>query len=394
MPTVPLLVAGLVPWLVVAAVPAAHDATPAATPVLPGAAACDVAPLAVEEAVARLFDPTGRPRAERPPTLVAPAADLRPGAAADPATAAAVEAATRRFLACVGTGDALRLLPLLTDDYAAAFGPWALLDPETARATIATPQPAPVDQRFALAAIEEVVVQDDGRLRAKVTGRQGSAPPSTTYLLFERAGDRLLVAGAVEGDASGATGGGAAGTAPADGATPVGSPAPAGSSACTVGEPSPAEFFAILATPRAAATPTPAAVASEADLPRGEPADPAAVAGVTATVRDLLACDDLRFLRLLTDDYLRASMDAALAPPDAAAATPGRVSSAEPPTLLAVRDARTLPDGRVGAVVVVDDPNVEPRRDATFFVFAEAGDRWLVDGTIEIEGVPPGTPTL
>jgi hypothetical protein len=58
--------------------------------------------------------------------------------------------------------------------------------------------------------------------------------------------------------------------------------------------------------------------------------------------------------------------------------------------LLAVRDVRVLPDGRVGAVLVVRHSRPATTSvTITLFIFARSGDRWLLDDAI---GVGPAGP--
>jgi hypothetical protein len=60
-------------------------------------------------------------------------------------------------------------------------------------------------------------------------------------------------------------------------------------------------------------------------------------------------------------------------------------------TLVAVRDARVLPDGRVGAIVVQQAASFGT--GPVFVVFVANGDRWVVDGSIQIaDAVPVGSP--
>jgi hypothetical protein len=138
-------------------------------------------------------------------------------------------------------------------------------------------------------------------------------------------------------------------------------------------------------------------VPSEADLPRGPAADPATVTAITAVARDYIACvnawDVPRLLALATDDYVRRFVvveGPITAEGYAEMATPSPAEPAWRAALLAVRDARVLPDGRVGAVLVLRHPR--PAADSvTLFVFARSGDRWLLDDAIGVGRV--GTPT-
>jgi hypothetical protein len=59
-------------------------------------------------------------------------------------------------------------------------------------------------------------------------------------------------------------------------------------------------------------------------------------------------------------------------------------------TLLVVRDARVLADGRVGAVLVVRHPHPGGEAVVTCFVFARSGDRWRIDDAIGV--IRAGTP--
>ena len=195
---------------------------------------------------------------------------------------------------------------------------------------------------------------------------------------------------------------GSARPAVAQDATPVASP---GAAVCTV-EPRTADelialwFEDVAGTPTLRATPTPQAVAAEAELPAGEPADAATLAAIVATVREVEACfnagEFARGLALFTDDLVRqfgpgegtaAEVRAFLEAPPLAAPAEGRP---EPAT---VREARVLPDGRVGAVLV--ELTAEGPEDAFFVVFERVGERWLADDFVEIEeaGTPAaGTP--
>ena len=185
--------------------------------------------------------------------------------------------------------------------------------------------------------------------------------------------------------------------------TPAASPADAGTVACTV-EPRPVEelvgfYFAEQGTP--AATPLPAVpVASEADLPQGEPADAATAAALAATVAEIFVCfDDNQYARafaLMTNEMVRQfGPDPANSEEDTAeevrallegqlAGTPGPVPAAERQPAPVLRDAQVLPDGRAGAVVEEEDETV-------FLLFEQEEGRWLLAGILPV--APGGTPT-
>jgi hypothetical protein len=149
---------------------------------------------------------------------------------------------------------------------------------------------------------------------------------------------------------------------------------------CVV-EPRTADEIRDLAASQAApdARPDAASPVARPTTPTSRPANPQTVAGIVATVRQFIACvnagDELRGYALYTDEFVRTAVfvDASLDQP----AVP------EPPerrvTLLDVVYVREYPDGRVGAVVVIDDPLAPSPAEPYFFVFAKGGDRWLFD---------------
>ena len=186
--------------------------------------------------------------------------------------------------------------------------------------------------------------------------------------------------------------------ATAQDATPAAFPVTPDPAECQVAPRPRDEVLALLAaTPVAAASPAaglPTSVATEDQLPAGESADPATVAAVVATAYELIACnnagDFARVFAFYTDDLIRRVFggDPALAAQvgRALAATPAPMAATRT-ELLDVRGVRVLADGRVGAVI--EDRN--PQRTAAFFaILVRAGDRWLVDGQIDIQVA--GTP--
>lgn len=183
-------------------------------------------------------------------------------------------------------------------------------------------------------------------------------------------------------------------------ATPVAFPFTPDPAECRAAPRPPDEVLALLTgTPVAAASPVtglPSAVPSEDQLPAGSPADAATVAGIVTTARELIACNNAgdlsRVFAFYTDDFIReafggdptagAQLAAGLASPPAPLPAEARTE------LLAVRGARVLADGRIGAVVEDRDP----RQTVVFFlIFARTGDRWLVDGQIGVQAT--ATPT-
>lgn len=170
-----------------------------------------------------------------------------------------------------------------------------------------------------------------------------------------------------------------------------------GAAACTVA-PRPVAFFQRLLGTPAPAVPSPTPFAPDG----GVSADPAVVAGVTATLQEYVTCtkqgDVLRLYALLTDQYLRqivATQGPNTEKSVAALAhyTPTPFAAAAQLRVVAVQSVRRLPDGRVVAVATLILPSDAPANvaAATFdVVFARVGDRWLIDGFIPL--APTGTP--
>ena len=156
------------------------------------------------------------------------------------------------------------------------------------------------------------------------------------------------------------------------------------------------------------ATPTAATVQSEAELPQGEPVDPAVEEAVNATVAELFACFDAgqyaRGFALMTDDLarqfgpdvnnpdedtpeeVRALLEAQLAGTPVVD-EPGMEQGASTDVGRG-RDIRALEGGRVGGVWTIQG-------DAVFFVLEQQDNRWLVDEVIDIvdNAAASGTPS-
>jgi hypothetical protein len=136
-------------------------------------------------------------------------------------------------------------------------------------------------------------------------------------------------------------------------------------------------------------------VASEEEFPTGEPAEEATAEAVEAVVRELTACnnanDYIRELSLVSDDLLRtflpevsmSEVEAELA--TAAAMQPTPRAEDDRTVILAIRDARVFPDGRVGVVIVTDSLDDEEDPRTSFTVLVESEGRWLVDAVILVE---------
>jgi hypothetical protein len=182
-------------------------------------------------------------------------------------------------------------------------------------------------------------------------------------------------------------------------------------SECTV-EPRPTSFFEqFIGTPTAAqesamaammeATPDP-----DFRMPEGDPADEATVNAVLETVQQLGACINAgdfwgRFAAVFTEDYFRREFETFGPIPESErafmAATPEPLPAEARVALLAVVDVRTLPDGRVAALIDVQDPFAEPPGPSRFYwEFVQEDGRWLIDEQIMLGPIEPdqvGTPT-
>lgn len=90
---------------------------------------------------------------------------------------------------------------------------------------------------------------------------------------------------------------------------PASPPATPAATDCTVPPVEPAAFLTAIASPRAATPPSPTIATTEADLPRGEPADATTAREASATARLFLACLNanqyFRLYNLVSDDFLR-----------------------------------------------------------------------------------------
>ena len=144
---------------------------------------------------------------------------------------------------------------------------------------------------------------------------------------------------------------------------------------------------------------------SAAELPDGEAADPATVDAITSTLREWVAClqesQYPRAFALMTDDLVRRSGPTFGDPAEDTAenvrarleaqlaGTPGPLPAELRTPAPPLRDARVLPDGRVGAVW-------ETGGDVIFVVFVRQGDHWLIADLIDVmpvAGTPVGVST-
>jgi hypothetical protein len=146
----------------------------------------------------------------------------------------------------------------------------------------------------------------------------------------------------------------------------------------------------------------PALVAPEINVPLGDPAAADIITGVTATTEEFFACtnagDTARLTALLTDYGVfrfygfgprDEAVDAQLrawAGGEAAAREEGDFIR-----LIAVTDVSVLPDGRVAAFVVNNEPLLPPRGPETLlFIYSQGEDgTWLIDDYFDFTIVAP-----
>lgn len=150
--------------------------------------------------------------------------------------------------------------------------------------------------------------------------------------------------------------------------------------------------------PTGGSTPVPAAASPTPFVaPEGEPADPEAAAGVTETAEELVACinanDFLRVFALFTDDYLQRSIAVEGMTEEGLGflAADLEPRSPEERDAVSVRDIRVLPDGRIGAFVIVRNPAAEGG-SADFTIFVEEDDRYLIDEVVSLGPGASATP--
>ena len=175
-----------------------------------------------------------------------------------------------------------------------------------------------------------------------------------------------------------------------------------GPEACTV---APRTLDEITELAKSAAPPEP----PNATEPDGKPADQETVAGITRTVEEMVACsnagDILRRLAVYSDNRIRyAYPDGPTPALQAMAVNPIPVQPFERVAVTAIENVTTLPDGRVSARVVVDnpashshDPNVSQaavQQEAARLIFVQEDGNWRVDETRREDSQARGTPVV
>ncbi len=139
--------------------------------------------------------------------------------------------------------------------------------------------------------------------------------------------------------------------------------------------------------------------ASPVALPPGNPLDAETLAAITATARQVIACENAgepwRALALYSDRFLRQYFgEPGVFTPEryAMIATPRPIAPEQQVALVAIADGRLLADGRAGATVTVNDPsNTEGGDQSSFLSFVQQEGQWLVDSAVELPP-PAATP--
>lgn len=189
-------------------------------------------------------------------------------------------------------------------------------------------------------------------------------------------------------------------------AAPAGSPGAEAASAATRDAPPPEEcrvgrrsaetLTNLAATPMPVPiSASPTAAAEPFALPTGEPIDGTTVQAIAATQREAIACanagDRIRVLSLYSESFVRRILaDAAaqgVSPAQLhAGLTPLRaLPPAERSRLLAIRQGRLLPDGRIGAFVDVAPTAADDLVEVDFVWFIKVSGRWLIDDFVVVE---------
>lgn len=149
-------------------------------------------------------------------------------------------------------------------------------------------------------------------------------------------------------------------------------------------------------TPKPAPTPAADVGPNSFPWPQGEPANQKEIDGITRTIREFHACanagDYPRRLALYSDRAIRPQFEALdstgwQSAIEFAATPPVAVPVGERGWIDSISDVQRLPDGRVGAYIAAIDPVNHPHQVNAVVIFANVGDRWLID---EVHSDPGG----
>jgi hypothetical protein len=175
----------------------AQEATPATagTPSgifgFPDPSECTVAPKTIAELQSILATPVAATPAATPITTGMPA-----GTPADAQTVSEIQTALREAVACINTGDILKVIQFYSDDLLRRlFAGYPVEQLQQGTPVAGTPEPLNEGQQTELIAISGMVVQPDGRVAVVVTGddHSNSAPASDTLFYWVKVGDTWLI---------------------------------------------------------------------------------------------------------------------------------------------------------------------------------------------------------
>jgi hypothetical protein len=176
-------------------------------------------------------------------------------------------------------------------------------------------------------------------------------------------------------------------------------------SECTIEPRASAEVANILQL--SGSTPVPEPERITISPPLGQIADPATTVSIKETARQVLACfnagDIPRAAALMTENGIKRAYWGLTIDPQSRQAAEELITGTPVPRqtevllrLVTVTDASILPDGRVAAFVVMNEPLLPPAGPETLlFIFSNVDGRWLVDDWVDFSIVPPnfGTAT-
>jgi hypothetical protein len=169
-------------------------------------------------------------------------------------------------------------------------------------------------------------------------------------------------------------------------------------SECT-GEPRAYEDVAAILDIEGAGVPAPAM--TQITPPLGEIADIETSISIKEAARHVLACfnagDIPRAAGLMTENGVKRAYWGLTIDQENRELARTRIAAAPEPRaeealvrLITVTDVSTLPDGRIAAFVVLNEPLLPPAGPETLlFVFANQDGQWLVDDWIDFSIVPP-----
>ncbi len=145
----------------------------------------------------------------------------------------------------------------------------------------------------------------------------------------------------------------------------------------------------------------PAPAMTQITPPLGEVADPETSISIKEAARQVIACfnagDIPRAAGLMTENGVQRAYWGLTIDEENRELARTRISAAPEPRseealvrLITVTDVSTLPDGRVAAFVVLNEPLLPPAGpESLLFIFSNQDGQWLVDDWIDFSIVPP-----